>query len=231
MGVAVILFTIAFRILWLPISLASGRSYKEKLAIAKKISEVEEAHKNDPVRKQVEVKSIFKGNRRIVVMSAVNILLQTVIALMLYRIFSNGLKGDDFHLLYGFMPEITEPFNLIFLGKYDLTMPNLTLNLVQSLAIFVFETLSAVISMTITSREVVMTQLALPVVSFLVFINLPAGKKLFIITTLLFSIVLIIVRQLYDLVKNMGNKLDQMAQKAAGIEPDSQESSLSSEKK
>ena len=37
-------------------------------------------------------------------------------------------------------------------------------------------------------------QLILPVVSFFVFLGLPAGKKLFVITTLIFSIILALFR-------------------------------------
>jgi predicted lipid-binding transport protein (Tim44 family) len=42
--------------------------------------------------------------------------------------------------------------------------------------------------------EVVRLQLTLPVLSFVIFMGLPAGKKLFVITTLIFSIVLTIVK-------------------------------------
>jgi hypothetical protein len=41
-----------------------------------------------------------------------------------------------------------------------------------------------------TRGQVVRLQLVLPVVSFIIFMGLPAGKKLFVITTLTFSILL-----------------------------------------
>jgi len=114
---------------------------------------------------------------------------------MLWKMFSTGLEGADLHLLYPFMPEVDTPYNLLFLGKYDLSHPNLILNFIQSMLIFIFETLSTYYSRyRVTRAEVVRVQLVLPVMSFLIFMGLPAGKKLFVITTLLFSIVLILIR-------------------------------------
>ena len=61
----------------------------------------------------------------------------------------------------------------------------------QSALIFIYETLSSLTSPFPTSRrEVIRLQLTLPLISFLIFMNLPAGKKLFVITTLIFSIIL-----------------------------------------
>jgi hypothetical protein len=63
--------------------------------------------------------------------------------------------------------------------------------LLQSLAIFALETLSIYTSPYPPEKgEVVRLQLVLPVVSFFVFMFFPAGKKLFIITTLIISIIL-----------------------------------------
>ena len=198
MGVAVIIFTIAFRIIWLPISLASDRSVKEQREISAKIKEIRTQFSHDPIAERKAIKQIFKSRPQTVFFSTVDIVLQVLIALMLWRIFAQGLLGADFHLLYKFMPQITHPFNLMFLGKYDLTHTNIMLNIIQSVVIFVAEALSALYSPYIISRrEVIMTQFSLPIVSYLVFMFLPAGKKLFIITTLLFSIVQMTIRQIY----------------------------------
>lgn len=208
MGVAVIIFTVVFRILWLPISLASGRSYKERKLIAEKASALEEEYKNDPVKQKQEFKKLFRSNRRIVVASTINILLQVLIALMLWRIFAKGLEGEDWHLLYSFMPKPQHAFNLVFLHKYDLSHPNLMLNFIQSLVIFIFESLSALFSTESKyRREILMAQFVLPVVSFIFFAFMPAGKKLFVITTIVFSIVQMLLRQLYFLFLKIGDKL------------------------
>jgi hypothetical protein len=118
-----------------------------------------------------------------------------MVTLMLWRIFATGLEGEDIHLIYSFMPKVELPFNLVFLGKFDLAHANIWLNLIQSFMIFVVETVSVLTSPYPTTKgEVVRLQLILPVISFLIFMNLPAGKKLFIITTLVISLILMIFK-------------------------------------
>lgn len=216
MGVAVILFTIAFRILWLPISLSSSRSEKERREIAQKVKQIKAEYKNDPVAEKQEIKKLFRSNRGVMLASGVNIGLQVLIALMLYRIFATGLGGADFHLLYSFMPQTEKPFNLLFMGTYDLSHPNITLNFVQSLFILVAELLSNLTSPFPATRKDVTTAIALPIISFLIFIMLPAGKKLFIITTLGFSIALMLVKQIVFVYHSLSGKFEEFASGAAG---------------
>ena len=137
----------------------------------------------------------MRKNKRILIAELFNLSIQVSIALMLWKMFQTGLPGKDLHMIYNFMPEVEKPFNLMFLGKYDLTHTNYTLNLLQSILIFVLETVSVLASpFKVTRKEVVRLQLILPVVSFLVFMAMPAGKKLFIITTLIISIILALYR-------------------------------------
>lgn len=190
MGVAVILFTIAIRILLLPLTISSSRSEDERRKLEKDIEEIKQKFSADPVAKNAHIKSLMRENKKAVVSSSVNLIIQTILALMLWRIFAHGLLGADFHLLYDFVPQPKEPFNLTFLGKYDLTHPNATLNALQSLFIFILEAEVGLFSpFPMTRHEMILMQFTLPVGSYIIFSQLPAGKKLFIITTLLFSIV------------------------------------------
>ncbi len=196
MGVAVILFAVVVRIILLPLDFAFDRSEKEKLAIAQKVKEIEKEYKSDPVRRKEEIKNVMRGNPGPVISETVNIIIQVIIILMLYRIFKTGLEGEDLHLLYSFMPEVKTPINLLFLGKYDLSQTNNTLNLIQSLLIFAIEALHMLFSPSHTGRrEFISLAIFLPIVSFFVFMFLPSGKKLFIITSLLFSIGVMLVKQ------------------------------------
>lgn len=196
MGVAVILFAVVVRIILLPLDFAFDRSEKEKLAIANKAKELEKEYRNDPERRKNEIRKIMHANPGVVISETVNIVIQVIIILMLYRIFKTGLEGEDLHLLYSFIPEIHLPINLKFLGVYDLSQTNNTLNLIQSALIFAVEALHMLFSPDRTSRrEFLSLAIFLPVVSFLVFIFLPAGKKLFIIVSLLFSIGVLLVKQ------------------------------------
>lgn len=195
MGVAVIIFTLALRIILLPVSLASHRSASERKQIEENVKKIKHQYQSDPVKQKQLIRKLFLGNRRVVISEAFNFAIQAIIFLMLFRIFSKGLLGTDINLLYDIMPDVPEPYNLTFLGKFDLTKPSLLLNLIQSLVIFAVELVSTLTSpFPTTKKEVIRLQFILPVVSFLIFMNLPAGKKLFVITTLTFSFFFILLR-------------------------------------
>jgi|CXWL01.1.fsa_nt_gi YidC/Oxa1 family membrane protein insertase len=196
MGIAVIIFAIVVQIILLPLALSSDRSEKEKAAIAAKIKEIEKKYKSDPIRLRAESKAIMRSNPGAIISETINIIIQVIIILMLYRIFKTGLEGEDLHLLYTFMPEIKTPINLVFLGKFDLSQTNNYLNFLQSLFIFAIEALHMLFSPDATSRrDFLSLAIFLPIFSFLIFMFLPAGKKLFIITSLIFSIGVLLIKQ------------------------------------
>ncbi|MCA9368940.1 YidC/Oxa1 family membrane protein insertase [Candidatus Woesebacteria bacterium] len=195
MGIAVIIFTIIVRFIMLPMSLRGHRTEEDRRKIMADLAQLEKDYVGDHIGFEKARKGLLKTNNSILFGELVSLVIQVSLALMLWKMFKTGLEGADLHLLYPFMPDVATPYNLMFLGKYDLSHPNVILNIIQSSFIFIFETLSAYYSRyRVTRAEVVRLQLVLPVVSFILFMGLPAGKKLFVITTLAFSIVLMIIR-------------------------------------
>src|SRR3989344_4205231 len=103
MGIAVIFFSVAVRLILLPLDMADSRSDKDKLNIALKINRLKHDFANDPVKIAAETKKIMRQRPGAIISEIINIIIQIIIILMLYRIFKTGLEGADFHLLYGFM--------------------------------------------------------------------------------------------------------------------------------
>ncbi len=203
MGVAVIIFSIVIQIILFPIRLAGERSEEEKKKIVDKVQAAKQAYSHEPIKLRAEIKSIMRGNSRTVIATTANLLIGLAIILMLYRIFKTGLEGADFHLLYDFMPR-PDHINLMFLGKYDLSKTNSTLNFVQSIMIFIVEVLVALRSpLPISRKDKALLQIVLPIGSFLIFMFLPSGKKIFVITSLAFSAVYNAVK----LLQEWGSKL------------------------
>lgn len=195
MGIAVILLTLVIRIILLPISLSEEQSAEERREMSKRLHEIEELFPGDPIRQREERKRIFHRNQGVVIGELVSFFIQVAISLMLWKMFDTGLKGEDVHLIYPFMPKVEAPFNLVFIGRFDLTHTNPWINLVQSLMIFLVETANILTSPYPPMKgEVVRLQLVLPVISFLVFMFLPAGKKIFVISTLVVSLFLTIFK-------------------------------------
>lgn len=189
MGWAVIALTILVRIILLPLTIAGHRTESERREIQEKVALVKSQLTHDPVARKKAVKKVMRAKPRIVISEFATFLIQMVIALTLWRIFSAGLVGQDIHLLYDWVPDVAQPYQLTFLGRFDLTHPDLILNLTQAFLIFIIETISVLSTPhDVSSKEVVRVQLILPVVSFMFFAFMPAGKKLFVITTLTFSL-------------------------------------------
>jgi membrane protein insertase Oxa1/YidC/SpoIIIJ len=206
MGIAVILFSIVIRIILFPLTIAGERSEEEKRKIVDKVNEVKNTYAHDPVRMKSEIKLVMKSNLRSVLATTANLIIQAMIIFILYRIFTTGLEGADFHLLYGFMPNVTE-VNLMFLGKYDLSHTNATLNLIQSVMIFVVEILIALRSpLALSRKDKALMQLILPVGSYIIFMFLPSGKKLFVITSLAFSALYNSLRLLQSLGRSLSER-------------------------
>lgn len=222
MGVAVIIFTIILRFILLPLTLSGERSEKERREIEEKIAEIEHRLSAHPIEKEREIKKVLKSNSRMVFSSLLELFIQVMIAIMLWRIFAKGLIGEDLHLIYTWMPKVHQPFNLIFLGKYDLTHPDMHLNLLQSILIFVLEALNTLMSpYKVTRADVVRMQFTLPIFSFIIFAFLPAGKKLFVITALVFSIVYTLIRGLRMFFERTFQSHTQIIVPATAQSPDS----------
>lgn len=203
MGIAVIIFAIIVRLITFPLTLAGERSEEEKRKIIDKIDEAKRLYAHEPVRQKEAIKQVLRSNVRTVLATTTNIAIQLAIILMLYRLFNTGLGGRDFHLLYDFMPR-PDFINLVFLGKYDLSAPSAYLNFIQSLMIFVVEVLLAMRSpLSVPRRDKILLQIVLPIGSYIIFMFLPSGKILFVITSLGISA----LYNAYKLAQDWGSKL------------------------
>jgi membrane protein insertase Oxa1/YidC/SpoIIIJ len=208
MGIAVIMFAIAVRLILFPIDMAGDRSAKDKFEIAKKIKQLQIDLASDPIRLREETKKIMRTSPGAIISEIINVLIQILVILMLYRIFTTGLEGADLHLLYKFMPKIPTPINLMFLGKYDLSVTNSTLNLFQSLMIAANEAMHLYFSPVKPSqKDFVSLVILFPIVCFIIFMFLPAGKKIYIITSLAFTMTVRLVKQAVFLYYSFSKKL------------------------
>lgn len=198
MGIAVIIFSLIIQLLLFPLRLAGERSEEEKKKITNQVAEAKLRYSHEPIKQREQIKLIMRGNARTVIATTAELLIGIAIILMLYRIFTTGLEGADFYLLYDFMP-VPDHINLMFLGKYDLSHTNATLNIIQSIMIFVVEVLSALRSpIPVSRKDKMLLQLVLPLGSFIIFMFLPSGKKIFVITSLVFSAIYSSVKLLQE---------------------------------
>jgi YidC/Oxa1 family membrane protein insertase len=197
MGIAVILFAVAVRIILLPIDLAGDRSAEDKYEISKKIKQLKIDLASDPIRLKAETRKVMYTRPGAIISEIINVAIQVLVILMLYRIFATGLEGEDLHLLYKFMPEIQTPIDLMFLGIYDLSHTNNSLNILQSIMIAANEAMHLYFApVKPDQKDFVSLVIIFPIICFVIFMFLPSGKKVYIITSLAFTMVVRLVKQL-----------------------------------
>lgn len=202
MGIAVICLSLFVRLLLLPLALGSRSSEEDKERIGRQYEELKRKHKtSDPLRFQKEKALLIRSEKRMIRSEMVNLGIQILIALILFRVFATGLQGDDMYLLYSWIPEPQLPLNLMFLGTIDLAVPNIQLNMLTAALLFVLEILQVLFSPWEPSRSDRLMQIIVPGGVFLYLFNMPAGKTLFIITSLVCSVVLMLLLEAWDLLK------------------------------
>ncbi len=204
-GVAVILLAVVIRILLLPQSLNSIQNERKQIAVLKDIAKLEAEFSADPVELNRRKKELIRSKPSMIFGEIVGLVIQVMIALMLWRMFGTGLTGQDLHLIYPFMPEVEQPFNLIFMG-IPLDQPSFATNFTLMVLLFIMETLSVLASIpgSISRSRAIKAQLLLPIISFIFFSFMPAGKQLFVIVSVIFSIILTFIRLIlvrFDLYK------------------------------
>ena len=195
MGMAVILLTILVRIILLPLTISAAKGEKDRHEIQQEVARLKVQYASDPVRQKQMIKHALQARPSVILSEGISFVVQVIVALVLWRIFSRGLLGEDLHFLYGWIPEVPQPYNLTFIGKFDLTHPDFFLNITQSILIFLVETFAVSMSAyPVSQAEAFRVRIVLPVVSFIIFAFLPAGKKLFVVGTLFITLLIQIIK-------------------------------------
>lgn len=206
MGIALSVFTVLLSLLLLPLSLAGEQTEDERRQLLRELKEVEERFQGYPVRIQQEKDRIIRSHRRVINIRYLSYLVYVVYFVILYRIFKTGLKGEDLDLLYSSVPQPEQPLNLVFLGVLELTRPNPLFNAISAVLVFVAETLGIWFSSLPPTRDDRLAQVLTPLAAFFITYRIPAGQELFFTVSLLFAIVMMLVRESFALVRDFLDK-------------------------
>lgn len=189
LGVAVIFLTIILRIALLPFTVASVRNegFYEKLD--EQVKKIRRAFKNDPVLQKQEIRDFLHKNRIHPWAKAVVLGVQILVLVLLYQVF---LGGINFNKLIELYPWISRPdfVNTNFLGweigeRYTYFWPAIVA-VVLYLEIY-FEQRPRHGSL---MNSDLVYRYFFPLISFLALYILPIAKSIFILTSLLFSLMM-----------------------------------------
>ena len=188
LGLAVIFLTIALRLVLLPFTAASVRNEAFYEKLDKKVEGIKKAFKNDPVLQKQEIREFLHKNRINPWAKAVVLGVQVLVLVLLYQVFVGGINGK-LNNLYSWVSR-PDFVNTVFLGfdigaRCTIFWPAFV-GVVLYLEIY-FEQRERRASL--LNPELVYRCL-FPLFSFFALYILPIAKSIFILTSLIFSIIM-----------------------------------------
>ncbi len=216
-GLAIIYLTILIRLLLFPIFTRAAVHQREMQKLQPKLKKLQEQHKNDRAKQAEVMMALYKEHKVNPFTSFFWLLVQLPILIALYWVFSKSLTPDSLSGLYSF---VSHPsfIDYSFLGLINLAKSNIYIIGLAALAQY-FQarlTLPKKESGTVPSQAEKMSRMMIyigPLITVLIFSNLPSALGLYWLTTSLFSIGQQIVINHRD-----HGKLDNLREKNSGVD-------------
>ncbi len=190
LGWAVVYLTIVLRVVLLPFTLISEKNRVKNLKLNKDIMRIDKELNNDPVLKKEEIRKVLKS-RKVKPWSKIVVLgVQALVLVLLYQVFLRGITGEKIlKILYSFV-DFPGKINTVFFG-FELGADH---DLVWSGVVGIF--LLIEIYMEFRKRKLGLAKadmyyfLVFPLASFVILWMLPMVKSLFILTSLIISVII-----------------------------------------
>lgn len=179
LGVAVIELTFLLRLALLPLTVLAERSSARYERLGEEVAAIQDQYKNDPVLANEQVRDLLKRRRVNPWAKAVVLLVQLVVLLALYQVFTRG----------ALTPEIDPTFFGFHLGKRSFGW---------ALAVGIVLYLEIVREQRqvegLLGKQDAIYRYAFPLFSVVVLSLLPMVKALFVLTSMAFSLIVSMVR-------------------------------------
>jgi YidC/Oxa1 family membrane protein insertase len=194
LGLAVIYLTIILRIVLLPFTFFAQRNKVRYEMLSKEIRKISEDYKHDPEQAKQEARDAMKRYKIRPWAKAVVLSVQALVLVLLYQVFLGGInnKFDD---LYVSVPS-PDFINLTFWG-INLGERNFYLALFIGVVLFVEIAYNQKLQKNLLSESDAFFKYLFPISSVVVLAMLPAVKSVFILTSILFTVIVSIILRLF----------------------------------
>ena len=189
LGWAVVYLTILLRLILLPFTLVTEKNRAKNQDLDEEVKRIERGYRNDPVLMNQEVRNALRKTKINPWSKVVVLAVQILVLVLLYQVFLRGITGDKvIKILYPFI-NFPGKINTIFygfeLGKvHDLIWPGIV-------ALFLLvEIYVGYRKHKSLSQADLAYFILFPAFSFLALWILPMVKSLFILTSLIFSVII-----------------------------------------
>jgi YidC/Oxa1 family membrane protein insertase len=191
LGIAIILLTIAIRIVLSPLFFKSLKSQREMQVLQPKLNELRDKYKNDKEGQAKALMALYKEHKINPLASCLPLLLQLPILIALFIVFKIGLEHTALNeYLYPFVHNPGE-LKTSFLGFIDISRPSWIFGVIAAGAQFVQSKmmLSQQNTTDPTAKALaIQTVYVFPVLTAIFALTLPAGLPLYWIVTTIFAI-------------------------------------------
>lgn len=135
-GLAIILLTVAIKLILFPLSLQSIKSQKALQELQPKIEELKKQYKDRKEEMAKATMELYKKEKVNPFSSCLPLLIQFPFLIAVYQVFRSGLNSQNFDILYSF---VNNPgsINSLSVGFIDLAVPSLGLAVLAGLSQFV----------------------------------------------------------------------------------------------
>ncbi len=193
LGIAVILLTLALRIILLPLSLVAERDSYVFDKLTADIERISAETMHDPVQRKERIRDLLKERRLHPWAKVWGIIVQALALIVLYRVFVDGIR---LHIkdLYAWVPHPAE-VNALFLGQ-EIGVRSALWAGVVAVTLFVEILVEQKRAPGEVTRNDLLYAIFFPLFTFLVLWWLPSVKSLFIFTSMLFSMGIVLIRRI-----------------------------------
>lgn len=193
LGWSIIVLSVIIRTLLIPLLGDLLATDSERHLVEAAVQKVESEYGDDPAMKKKMLRKLMRESSFAIVAWVISMAVQLIILLVLWRFFGFDTSKVD-HLLYDFVTLDTLPIVQWF--KYSLVTPSNSLAIIMALLLFLELSLGQAASRLLSASSKNKTlQYGLPIMSYLALARLPAALTLYLITTLVFSLVLLMFRE------------------------------------
>lgn len=189
---AVIILTVLLRVALLPLSIISERSKDLYVKIEDQITKLSEQFKNDPVERKERIRALLRKNHVNYWAKAFSLSIQGLVLILLYQVFVGGFNTPQLEELYA---GVVRP-DYINTQFFSFDIANRNWPWAAMVAVILFLEIRVVNSGKNGARTPgdAMYSFGFPLLTFFVLYALPMVKSLFILTSMLFSFMIIFLK-------------------------------------
>ncbi|KPJ85974.1 hypothetical protein AMJ57_01115 [Parcubacteria bacterium SG8_24] len=195
MGVAIIELTVLLRLVLLPLSVLDERNRFRYEKLNRRIAAIERDFKADPVKRKEMIRQMLKEHR-VNYWSKVFLLgVQAVVLVLLYQVFVSGVRFTRHEMLYAWV-RVPDQVNTFFLG-FDLAEKSVFWPGVVAVLLFVNTYTVQKQREHLVTKSDVMYLMLFPVFTFVVLMILPTVKSIFVLTSMVFTMIVFAIRKTF----------------------------------